>query len=324
MSSLQCIQRVPVGFFGMVLGVFGLGSAWRYAATLGYGPGWLGESLIFLGSAIWLALALIYLCRCLIDPRAVRDEFRSNTQFSFISLLPAGGVLVSIGLHPYCLPLANGLMVAGSVGQLIFSAWRCAPLWRGEFASEATTPGFYLPTVAANFICAMAFGTAGHPDIGMMFLGAGLISWLTLEPAIIHRLRTKAALPAAARGVIGIQLAPAFVACYAWLCVNGNDFDTFALILLGYGLLQLFFMFRLVRWFFAGGFSPGMWAFSFGLSAMANASLRLLQSQRGADMQVLARGLFALANLLLVGLMVKTLWLLLRGKLLPAKTPVAG
>ena len=221
-------------------GVFGLGSAWRYAATLGYGPGWLGESLIFLGSAIWLALALIYLCRCLIDPRAVRDEFRNNTQFSFISLLPAGGVLVSIGLHPYSLPLANGLMVAGSVGQLIFSAWRCAPLWRGEFASEATTPGFYLPTVAANFICAMAFGTAGHPDIGMMFLGAGLISWLTLEPAIIHRLRTKAALPAAARGVIGIQLAPAFVACYAWLCVNGNDFDTFALILLGYGLLQLF------------------------------------------------------------------------------------
>lgn len=83
-------------------------------------------------------------------------------------------------------------------------------------------------------------------------------------------------------------------------------------------------MFRLVRWFFAGGFSPGMWAFSFGLSAMANASLRLLQSQRGADMQVLAWGLFALANLLLIGLMVKTLWLLLRGKLLPAKTPVAG
>lgn len=93
-------------------------------------PGWLGESLIFLGSAIWLALALIYLCRCLIDPRAVRDEFRNNTQFSFISLLPAGGVLVSIGLHPYSLPLANGLMVAGSVGQLIFSAALCAVVAR--------------------------------------------------------------------------------------------------------------------------------------------------------------------------------------------------
>ena len=179
-------------------------------------------------------------------------------------------------------------MVAGSVGQLIFSAWRCAPLWRGEFASEATTPGFYLPTVAANFICAMAFGTAGHPDIGMMFLGAGLISWLTLEPAIIHRLRTKAALPAAARGVIGIQLAPAFVACYAWLCVNGNDFDTFALILLGYGLLQLFYV--QVGALVLPVASARACGLSFGLSAMANASLRLLQSQRGADMQVLAWG----------------------------------
>ena len=41
----------------MVLGIFGLGSAWRYAATLGYGPGWLGESLIFLGLALCAIVA---------------------------------------------------------------------------------------------------------------------------------------------------------------------------------------------------------------------------------------------------------------------------
>ncbi len=319
MLSISSLQRVPVSFFGIVLGVFGLGSAWRYAATLGFGPSWLGESLIFLGSLIWLTLSLIYVWRCLVTPHVVRDEFLNNNQFSFISLFPAGGVLVSIGLHPYHLVLANSLMIVGSIGQLFFSAWRCAPLWRGEFVSESTTPGFYLPTVAANFICAMAFGTSGHHDIGAMFLGAGLISWITLEPAIIHRLRTKPALPIPARGVIGIQLAPAFVACYAWLCVNGNHFDLFALLLLGYGLLQLFFMLRLVRWFFAGGFSAGMWAFSFGLSAMANASLRLVHTERGMDMQVLSWVLFTLANVLLIGLMVKTLSLLLRGKLIPAK-----
>jgi tellurite resistance protein len=165
MSFSQFVHRVPVSFFGMVLGVFGLGSAWRYAATLGLGPAWLGEMLIFAGSFIWLTLTLIYVGRCLAEPKAVREEFLNNNQFSFISLLPAGGVLVSTGLHPYNLLLANTLMTAGATGQLIFSAWRCAPLWRGEFASEATTPGFYLPTVAANFICAMAFGTAGKSSI---------------------------------------------------------------------------------------------------------------------------------------------------------------
>lgn len=319
MSCMQFIHRVPVSFFGMVLGVFGLGSAWRYAATLGLGPAWLGETLIFAGSFIWFMLAFIYAARCLTQPKAICEEFLNNNQFSFISLLPAGGVLVSIGLHPYQLILANTLMIAGAIGQLVFSAWRCAPLWRGEFASEATTPGFYLPTVAANFICAMAFGTAGHQEIGALFFGAGLISWLTLEPAIIHRLRTQTALAGPARGVIGIQLAPAFVACYAWLCVNGNHFDIFALVLLGYGLLQLFFMLRLVRWFFAGGFSPTMWAFSFGLSAMANAALRLAHSRSSDDMQILAWILFSLANLLLAGLIVKTLLLLISGSLLPKK-----
>lgn len=303
----------------MVLGVFGLGSSWRYAATLGIGPAWVGETLIFAGSLIWFSLALIYLGRCLTDPKKVYQEYLNDNQFSFISLLPAGGVLVSIGWQPYIPLLANTLMVTGAVGQLIFSAWRCAPLWRGEFASEATTPGFYLPTVAANFICAMAFGTSGHQDIGMLFFGAGLISWLTLEPAIIHRLRTQTALSGPGRGVIGVQLAPAFVASYAWLCVNGNHFDTFAMVLLGYGLLQLFFMLRLVRWFFAGGFSPAMWAFSFALSAMANAALRLAHSREGFDMQVLSWVLFLLANLLLAGLIVKTLGLLLSGKLLPRR-----
>jgi tellurite resistance protein len=63
MSFSQFVHRVPVSFFGMVLGVFGLGSAWRYAATLGLGPAWLGKMLIFAGSFIWLTLTLIYVGR---------------------------------------------------------------------------------------------------------------------------------------------------------------------------------------------------------------------------------------------------------------------
>lgn len=44
----------------------------------------------------------------------------------------------------------------------------------------------------------------------------------------------------------GIQLAPALVACSAYLAVNQNHIDFFAKMLLGYGLLQLVFMIRLI------------------------------------------------------------------------------
>lgn len=46
----------------------------------------------------------------------------------------------------------------------------------GKHPSEATTPGLYLPTVANNFISAMACGALGFNDAGLVFLGAGIFS----------------------------------------------------------------------------------------------------------------------------------------------------
>ncbi|MFP1558818.1 hypothetical protein ACLB1T_26815 [Escherichia coli] len=56
-----------------------------------------------------------------------------------------------------------------------------------------------------------------------MFLGAGVFSWLSLEPVILQRLRSSGELPTALRTSLGIQLAPALVACSAWLSVNGGE-----------------------------------------------------------------------------------------------------
>ena len=95
----------------------------------------------------------------------------------------------------------------------------------------------------------MACGALGFSDAGLVFLGAGVFSWLSLEPAILQRLRSAGALPTPLRTSLGIQLAPALVACSAWLSVNGGEADTFAKLLFGYGLLQLLFMLRLMPWY---------------------------------------------------------------------------
>lgn len=301
----------------MVLGVFGLGSAWRYGASTGLVPRWVGEVGVLAGCAVWVVLAAIYLVRVLTDRAGVAAEWRDPVAFSSISLLPAGAVLVSVGLHPYAPGLAEVLLWLGIAGQLAFVAVRCAPLWAGTQPLEATTPGLYLPFVAANFISAIGLGTAGHAQLGYLFLGAGAISWLTLEPLITHRLRTGTELAPRARGVVGVQLAPAFVACYAYLCVDGGRFDAVALVLFGYGLLQLLLMARLWRWFLAGGFTPGLWSFSFGFAAMANTGLRLAHTRPDTAVLVVAVAAVALATAALLALVVGTLVLLVRGRLLP-------
>ncbi|WP_448631020.1 SLAC1 family transporter [Cellulomonas soli] len=133
---MRSLQRVPVGFFGMVLGVFGLGSAWRYAGTIGLAPHWVGEVGVLAGCAVWLVLALIYAYRFVAARERVLAEWSDPGQFAFISLLPAGAVLVSAGVRPYVPVVSGVLLAAGVVGQLTFSAVRCAPC--GAVRSRST------------------------------------------------------------------------------------------------------------------------------------------------------------------------------------------
>ncbi len=92
---------------------------------------------------------------------------------------------------------------------------------------------------------------------------------------ILQRLRSSGELPTALRTSLGIQLAPALVACSARLSVNGGEGDTLAKMLFGYGLLQLLFMLRLMPWYLSQPFNASFWSFSFGVSALATTGLHL-------------------------------------------------
>jgi len=133
---------------------------------------------------------------------------------------------------------------------------------------------------------------------------------------ILQRLRSHGELPAAMRTSLGIQLAPALVACSAWLSVNGAEADTFAKLLFGYGLLQLLFMLRLMSWYLRQPFNASFWSFSFGISALASTGLHLGHSQPNGFFHYLSIPLFIFTNLIIGLLLLRTFLLLLRGKLL--------
>ncbi|WP_312078121.1 dicarboxylate transporter/tellurite-resistance protein TehA [Leclercia sp.] len=319
MYKTQPTERVlnlPAGYYGMVLGTIGMGFAWRYASTLWPVTRWPGEILVTLAMVMWLLLTAAFLNRAIRFPRSVLAEMRHPVMSSFVSLFPATTMLVAIGFVPWFRPLALALFTVGVVVQLSYAAWQSAGLWRGKHPEEATTPGLYLPTVANNFISAMACGALGFHDAGLVFLGAGVFSWLSLEPVILQRLRSAGELPSAMRTSLGIQLAPALVACSAWLSVNGGEADTFAKMLFGYGLLQLLFTLRLMPWYLSQPFNASFWSFSFGVSALATTGLHLGQSSPSGFFHAIAIPLFIFTNAIIALLLVRTFILLMQGKLL--------
>ena len=286
-SSLQSEQSarsglsVPVNYFAVALGTGALGAAWRTGASKGMAPGWVGESILAFNAVVWLILVAT-LVHAVVKYRAwVRGFWEHPARTCFFSLIPATTAQVGAALYPYAEVPALTLVVLGAVGQLYFASHRIAGTWRGGYAPEAASPVLYLPTVATNFATATAMGFVGWRDMAMLFFGAGLISWFSIEAAILSRLRTLAPLPQGERGIIGI--------------------------------LQLFFLMRLLPWTLEGGFSMSMWGFSFGMASMAASGIRLTAA---GSLGLVGPALTVAGTAFLIFLWVGTMHLALKGRLL--------
>ena len=311
---------VPASFFGIVLGINGLGTDWRAAAKLWGLPPWIGEAVMAVGCSVWALLLVLYVLKWLRSSADAQAEIAHPIQCCFVALVPVTTMLVSVAVLPHSRLAALALCGVGSAASVLFGAWRHGGLWRGGRSVNATTPVLYLPTVAANLVSAIALSTLGWPELGQLFFGAGVLAWFALESVIVSRLLTGDEMPPPLRPTLGIQFAPPSVALLAYTCVTSGPPDLIAHGLLGYALVQGFIIFRLLPWI-RQPFTPGYWAFTFGVTAMASGTMRF--ADRGGDwvFQALAPVLFGIANVVVVGLFIVTVFAALRGRLVPAGQP---
>ncbi len=307
---------LPASFFGMVLGLSGLGQAWRLSVLLWGMPSSIGEGLLLLSALVWAVLLVVYVTQAIRYPEVVHKEFQHPVQGSTPALLGVSTLLIVLAVLPYSRSLAWILAVAGIIWHLAFSLWHTGALWQGGRDNLDTAPTLYLPTVAGNFTSAAALGGLGHPDWGWLFLGAGIFSWLALESLIIQRLWHPQAMPLPQRPLIGIQFAPPVVCAMAWLMLDPGTTDHWLLMLWGYGLFQLLLGLRLGPWLGAQPFSPSYWAYTFGIAAATVCGLKLALAGVGAA-QVLAIPIFVGANLFIVYLSLRTAWRAINSELLP-------
>lgn len=312
---------LPASFFGVVLGLSGLGQAWRVAALLWGLPTAIGESVLLLAALLWAVLLVAYVTQALMHPALVRNEFLHPVQGGAPALLAVSTLLMVLAAAPYSRALAWMLASAGISWHLVFSLWHTGALWQGGRNPLDTAPTLYLPTVAGNFTSAAALGGLGQPDWGWLFLGAGVFSWLALESLVIQRLWRPQALPAAQRPLLGIQFAPPVVCAMAWLTLTPEPADHWLLMLWGYGLFQLLLGIRLGLWLGEQPFSPSYWAYTFGVAASAVCGLKLALAGV-ASAQALAVPVFIGANLFIGYLTSRTISLCVRDVATRLRQPV--
>jgi len=309
---------IPASLFGIILGLAGLSNDWREAARIWHAAAWIGEAIALLAALCWLVLMVLFARKWLLSREVALAEARHPVQCCYIALVPVTTMLMGVSVLPHARSPAIILYTVGAIGTLMFGVWKHGLLWHGERPSSSTTPVLFLPTVAGNFVSAIGAGALGWTQIGQIFFGAGLLAWLAMESVVLHRLLLAETLPPPIRPTLGIHWAPPAVGLLAFLAVTEGPPNIFAFALLGYGLLQGLVLLRLLPWIAAQPFSPGYWGFTFGASAIALGSLRLLERGATGPVEVIAPALFVMANLVIGGLALASLVSLARGKFLPA------
>ncbi|SPB16330.1 Tellurite resistance protein TehA [Caballeronia novacaledonica] len=313
---------MPVAFFGIGVGLLALAGAWRAAARVWTMiPGAVPALLTATALVVWVALLVAYGRKWLVERDAAVAEMRHPVQSSFAALVPVSAMLAAQAVQTYSRGLAIALFVIGAASSLALGVYLQGRFWQGGRKPELTTPAIYLPTVAPSFVAGTAAAGLGFTQIGMLFFGAGVFSWLAIESIVLHRAAVHEPLPEALRPSLGIQLAPPVVGGVSYLAITHGAPDTFAYMLLGYGLYQALMLARLVPWIRQSTFTPSYWAFSFGAAALPTMAIRMLERGATGPMVWIAPVAFVVANVV-IGLMIAgTVRAMVRGNLLPAATP---
>lgn len=312
------LTRVQPGLFGISLGILGLAGTWlRMKPLIGDVAGAVYSALLAVGAAVLAVVLVLWAVKTVRHFDIVRQEWVQPVQGPLLALLPVSTLLLVTLLAPFDAAgrAAAITIVLAAIAMQFAIAWQVvARLSTGRMPGELVTPALYLPIVPGGMVGAMALDAAGFPGWAALLFGTGIGGWALLEARILHQLFA-GPLPPAVRPTLGIEMAPASVSTLAAAALWPQLPAEALMVALGVACGPVIAVLTRWRWWTDVPFSVGFWSFSFPVAALAAAVVEAVR--RGGWPTSVAWIAVAIASAIVLFLAVRTLWLLLRGRLLP-------
>lgn len=263
-------RRVPPAIFPAVMGLFGLGLAWRRgAAALGL-PAGIGEAILGAVTLLFLFGLLAYAVKLLRRPSVLAEDLRILPGRAGVAAMVLCLYLLSITLAPYGAPLARAVLWAGFAVHLGFVLVLGRQLLAGPPEQRRVTPVWHLSFV--GFIIGALAATA----VEVYLLALALFFATALVAALVWAASAEQAMketvPAPLRPLLAIHLAP--LALFG-LVADALDLEAVALGAAGIAVLVVLWLVVGLRWLTEAGFSALWGAFTFPIAATANLWLSL-------------------------------------------------
>lgn len=263
-------RRSPPAVFPPIMGLFGLGLAWRHGARVFGLPAGLAEMILGAVTLLWLFAVLTYAVKLARRPGVVMDDLktlpgRAGLAAMVLCLLLFAAVLVPYSSLAALIALILGLMLHVALALLMIRALVVAPP-----EGRAVTPIWHLSFVGA-IIAGLSATPLGLPALGELVLWGtipvAVVIWGTGVVQLIHRIP-----PAPLRPLLAIHLSPACLFGTV-SAINGHPGLAVAFAVLGGFILCGLVL--TARWITEAGFNALWGAFTFPLAAYASLLLTL-------------------------------------------------
>lgn len=269
-------RQTPPAIFPPILGLLGLGLAWRSASGVFPVPRDIGEILLGAISLLFLFALVAYLAKFLRRPTALVDDLRIMPGRAGISAGTMTIMLFSATMVPYAPGLANLIFWVALVTHSIVAIIIIFVLWSAPLAKRRMTPVWHLTFV--GFIVAPLAGIplgwiATSQVISILSIAAALTIWLGSLVLVATN-----PVPPPLRPPLAIHLSP--MALFGIISAI-LGYEMLALVFGWLAILGLAILVFKSRYLTAAGFSPFWGAFTFPLAAFVNLMLILAVSNGG-------------------------------------------
>jgi tellurite resistance protein len=262
--------RTPPAIFPPVMGLFGLGLAWRRAMDATGLPGGMAEALLGAVSLLWLFCVAAYLGKVFQRPGVVAEDLRILPGRAGLAAANLSGVLFASVLVPYAPDFAFWVLILALASHVLLGLAVLRGYLTGPEEARMITPVWHL--IYVGYILApLSLVPLGYGQAAVVILAVTMAIAAAIYAVSVVQL-VRCIPPAPLRPLLAIHLAPVSLFATVGVLV---DLPGLAAVFGVAVLAGLAALLAAGRWIVESGFSALWGAFTFPSAAAASALLAL-------------------------------------------------
>ncbi len=267
------LKYFPLSAFAMIMGIVGLGLAWRDAAHAFGAPRLIGEIIIGFGAGFYCAILAVYALKVFRFKDPCVTDAKDPSACNYLAAITISLMLVAAGLHPYNASLSEGLWLIGVSGQVLIKVYIVGNLWfGGSYTLDAVTPAWFVPVVG-SVVAPLTGAHFGYDALNWMVFGSAVFFWIAVFTLNTLRFLSLPPLQPIQRPSLAIFLAPPSLCFTAYVELQGGYVDHVATMLMGVTIMTALLLLARIQGFTSAPFSMRWWSYTFPLAAFAKAVL---------------------------------------------------